>query len=170
MIGLQIRPAVWPAFTFESNGSGGRGEARHPRRAARGAGFRRAGDWRGRGRHDLRVMGIGQIKPLPMTHLERGIVPQRALGARRQAKLRGELSEAAGYTNELICVRARPAQVVDRLSPDAVQVHKPHEEGAVCVQKRREMRRVEPGCMLPDLPHDTAHAFVAPADSARWCP
>jgi hypothetical protein len=63
-----------------------------------------------------------------------------------------------------------PAQVFDRLSPEAVQVHKPYEEGAVCVEQRREMRRVESGCMLPDLPHDTAHALIAPADSARWCP
>jgi hypothetical protein len=105
-----------------------------------------------------------------VANLEGGIVPQRALGGRAQAKLRGELSEAAGYTNELICVRARPAQVVDRLSPDAVQVHKPHEEGAVCVQKRREMRRVEPGGMFPDLPHDTTNPLIAPADGTRWSP
>jgi hypothetical protein len=105
-----------------------------------------------------------------MAHLEGSIVPQRALGGRAQAKLRGQLPEAASDARELVGSRARPAQVVDWRSPDAVQVHKPHEEGAVCVQKRREMRRVEPGCMLPDLPHDTAHALIALPDGARWGP
>ena len=32
---------------------------------------------------------LSQGKPLPVTHLEGGIVPQRVLGGRRQAKLRG---------------------------------------------------------------------------------
>jgi hypothetical protein len=133
------------------------------------AGWRRcAAGGRGRWRHDLSILGVGQSNPLPMAHLEGSIVPQRALGGRAQAKLRGQLPEAASDARELVGSRARPAQVVDWRSPDAVQVHKPHEEGAVCVQKRREMRRVEPGCMLPDPPHDTAHALVALPDGLRW--
>ena len=97
-------------------------------------------------------------------------LPQRALGGRAQAKLRGQLPEAASDTREMVGSRARPAQVVDWRSPDAVQVHKPHEEGAVCLQKRRERRPVEPGCMVPDLPQDTAHALVALPDGLRWAP
>jgi hypothetical protein len=107
-----------------------------------------------------------ESNPLPMANLEGGVVPQRALGTRRKTKLRGELSEAAGYTNELICVRARPAQVVYGFGPDAVQVHKPHEEGAVRIKQAREMRLVEPRRVLSDLPHDPADTLVALADGA----
>ena len=52
-----------------------------------------------------------------MAHLEGSIVPQRALGGRAQAKLRGQLPEAASDARELVGSRARPAQVVDWRSP-----------------------------------------------------
>jgi hypothetical protein len=45
---------------------------------------------------------LSQGKPLPVTHLEGGIVPQRTLGGRRQAKLRGQLPEAPRDARELI--------------------------------------------------------------------
>jgi len=79
-------------FTFESNGSGGRGEARHPRRAVGGRFGRRAAGGRGRWRDDFRI--FGQFKPFAVANLEGGIVPQRALGGWAQAKLRGQLPEA----------------------------------------------------------------------------
>jgi hypothetical protein len=76
---------------------------------------------------------------------------QRALGARAQAKLRGELPEAGRDTRELIRDRVRPAQVVDRLGFNGMQVNESHEKCAKCLQKRPEMRLVEPRRVLPDF-------------------
>ena len=73
MIGLQIRPAVWPAFTFESNGSGGR----------------RAVDRRSRGRHDLRV--LGQVKPFSVTGLDDGGLMQGFFADRREPEFAAKL-------------------------------------------------------------------------------
>jgi len=50
-----------------------------------------------------------------VTHLEGGVVPQRALCGRRKTKLRGQLPEPARDARELVRDRVRPAQVVDGL-------------------------------------------------------
>jgi hypothetical protein len=81
-------------FTLESNSV---------RRAVRAGGS-------GRGRHDLRV--LGQLKPFPVTRLEGGIVPQRALSGWRKIKLGRELPEAASDAGQLVRDRVGPAQVV----------------------------------------------------------
>ena len=70
--------------------------------------FRAGGN--GRGRHDLRV--LGQLKPFPVTRLEGGIVPQRALSGWRKTKLGRELPEAASDAGQLVRDRVGPAQVV----------------------------------------------------------
>jgi hypothetical protein len=95
-------------FTFESNSV---------RRAVRAGG-------RGRGRHDLRV--LGQLKPFPVTRLEGGIVPQRALCSWAQSR---------------------------RVSWSVIAFGRPRR--TVGVEQRGEVRLVEPGGMLPDLPHDS---------------
>lgn len=119
---------------------------------------------RGRGWHDLR----GQLNPLPVTNLEGGIVPQRALGSRRQAKLRGQLPGSPRDARELVFGnRVRPAQNIYGLGLHAVEVDEPHPERAVGLEQRREMRRVEPDGVSFDFPHDSAHALVAPSDGAR---
>jgi hypothetical protein len=105
-----------------------------------------------------------------VTHLEGSIVPQRPLCARRQAKLRGELSEAASYPRELIGDCVRPAQIVDRLGLHGMQIDEAHPEGAVRVEQRGEVWLVEPRGMLSDFPHDSADTLVALPDGARWGP
>ena len=171
MIGLQIRPAVWPAFTFESNGSGGRGESR-PMRAVRGGGLRHAG-WCGRGRHDLRV--FGQLEPLPVTRLGRGIVTQRTLGAGRQAKLAAD--RGAGFPESLKSLegRDRMAEFVEIVA--SVPFHHVRAQGravenrlGVDPQQRRVVGLVEEGCAFFDPSNKPPGPLIALSYSARWGP
>lgn len=78
--------------------------------------------------------------------------------------MRGELPEAPGDTGEFVGYRVRPAQIVDRLGFNGMQVDEPHEKRAVRVLKRREMRLVQPRRVFADFPYDSAYALVALAD------
>jgi hypothetical protein len=123
-------------------------------RAVRGGGLRRAGG--SRERHELflgSVAGLG-----------RGIVTQRALGARRKTKLRRELPEAAGDARELVGNRVRPPEIVSAWT--LCKSTKANEEGAIRIEQAREMWLVEPGGVLFDFPHDSPDALVALADGA----
>ena len=173
--------------TFKSSGLVGRAVRGGLRRAAGGCGrtrgcgcrCRRAGGWRGRWGHDvffvvfaraLRVAAflvarmISEPEPRRVRGLDCGVVPQCLLARRREAKLCGQLPEAGGDTRELVGDRVRPAQVVDRLGFNRMQVNESHEKYAVRVQKRPEMWPVEPGCVFLDPPHDSPDALVTLAD------
>ena len=154
---------------FESN------SVRH----AVGGGRRHAGGWRGRWRLDdflvvparaLRVAAflvarmISEPEPRRVRGLDCGVVPQRPLARRREAKLRGQLPKTGRDTRELVGDRVRPAQVVDRLGFNGMQVNESHEKCAVRVQKRPEMWLIEPGCVFLDPPHDSPDALVALPD------
>jgi hypothetical protein len=52
----------------------------------------------------------------------------------------------------------------------AVEIDEAHPQCAVGVKKGGEMGCVEPGGMLPDLPHNPAHALIALARTVRWDP